>query len=448
MCCSSEWDRSLAVLPPPFADRRRFYQKTQFDHAILCTFLLERSFMSDNRGRTRREILADAAKVAAAASVAGLAGCFPEVGGNWPTCKEPDADANGDAAATPVTPSVIEVLREESVLGNTYEIQPDVVAAMLDAGLTALAAQVKMFNAGVSAQDGGAQADDAGPSEADGGTDPGDAGQPDAGGDNPWKVLLPTYQAGQRIGVKVNCLGVVATSPALVRAIIASLRDKLGVDPKNQIIVWDRYLVDITGHGKYSADDLADARALGNLTRAVKTGENEADFAADNGFSDPLCQVEKGTKGRVARLSRILTHHTDLTVNCPVLKRHGESGVTGAMKNIYGMIDIPGDYHQPLLNTFLPKLYALPAIRNSISLTILDALVAVTNGATQDARDYAPRRILFAQDPVALDSYAWDLLKQLRASQSFAADDSKPTAWLDKAAALGLGSRNYSLVKA
>jgi uncharacterized Fe-S center protein len=52
-----------------------------------------------------------------------------------------------------------------------------------------------------------------------------------------------------------------------------------------------------------------------------------------------------------------------------------------------------------------------------------------------------------AQDPVALDSYAWDLLKQLRASQNFKADDPTPTGWLDKAAELGLGSRNYSLVK-
>jgi hypothetical protein len=211
--------------------------------------------------------------------------------------------------------------------------------------------------------------------------------------------------------------------------------------------VWDRYFDDFTKHGKYTNDDLAGAQVVGNLPRPLSKGEDEASLAAGNGFGDPLCQIEKGTKGNLPRLSRILTHHTNLTINCPVFKRHAESGVTGAMKNIYGMIDIPGDFHQPRLNTALPELYALPAIRNSISLTILDALVAVTNGATQDSRDYGPRRILLAQDPVALDSYAWDLLKQLRASQNFKADDPTPTGWLDKAAELGLGSRNYSLVK-
>ena len=416
--------------------------------------------MSDNRGRTRREILADAATLAAAASVAGLAGCFPDVGGRWPDagapgqCAQPDAGTTG-AAPAPVTPAVVEVFREESVVvGAKFVIQPDVVAAMVDAGLAELARQARMFGGSSSAQDGSADADDAGPSNGDGGTDPGEAGQPeqDGGTDNPWKVLLPNYQPGQRIGLKVNCLGSVSTSPAVVRAIIASLRDKLGVDPTT-IVVWDRYLEDITKHGKYSTDDLAGAQVIGNLLRGLKTGENEADFVAGNGYGDPICEAVKSQKGNLPRLSRILTHHTDLTINCPVFKRHGESGVTGAMKNIYGIIDIPGEYHRSqldadFLNNALPNLYALPAIRNSISLTILDALVAVTNGDTQDIQDYPPKRILFALDPVALDSYAWVLLTQLRASQNFKADDSARTGWLDKAAAHGLGSRNYSLVKA
>ena len=215
--------------------------------------------MARAEGRTRREILADAAKAAAAASVAGLAGCFPSVGGRWPdaaaqsSCLEPDG---GTAAGVfpSLTPPVVEVYRQDSVTsGAKTVIQPDVVAGMLDAGLTALASQVALFN-GSSAQDGGAGTDDAALGGAAGGSAAGDGGQPaaDGGVDNPWQVLLPNYRPGQRIGLKVNCLnGLLPTSPAIVRAIIASLRDKLGVDPTT-IVVWDRFLSELNDAGKYS----------------------------------------------------------------------------------------------------------------------------------------------------------------------------------------------------
>jgi uncharacterized protein (DUF362 family) len=404
--------------------------------------------MSSTGSRTRREILADAAKLAAAASVSGLAGCFPNVGGRWPdaaACAEPDAGTTSDAGAPPaVTPAVVEVFREKSVVtGTKAVIQPDVVAAMLDAGLTALARQATLSN-GLSAQDGGTEADDAGRLSGDGGGDMAEAGRPDSDGgvDNPWKVLLPTYQPGKtRIGLKVNCLNsMVPTSPALTRAIIASLRDKLGVDPKT-IVVWDRGYDELTD-ATYSPDDLFGAQLLG--TKVVTLAGHRVDTPGEPEYGDLICPA---VEGRSVRLSRILTDLTDLTINCPVFKHHGVSGVTGAMKNIYGIIDNPGSYHENI-NTALPKLYALPQIRNSISLTIVDALISVTVGNTNERNDYAASRILLAQDPVAIDSYALVLLNQIRVAMNnpnVKPVDPNLTGWLAKAAAAGLGSTNYSL---
>jgi uncharacterized protein (DUF362 family) len=394
--------------------------------------------MSDNGGRTRREILADAMKAAAAASIGGLVGCsdpglFPGVGGKWSTCTMPDGGLVDAGAPPAVTPAVIEVNRPESVVGVT--IQPDIVATMLEAGLMALASQVQAFNSGDTAPSGGGAAD---------------AGQNDQHGviDNPWKVLLPNYQAGQTIGLKVNCLGPTPTSPAVVRAVIASLRDNLGVNPTNNIIVWDRFRSDITTFGKYSSDDLAGATIRGNLTRGLKTGESEASFV-DGGYGDSPCQAPKSSKGNYPRLARLLTESTNLTINLPVFKRHPDSGFTGAMKNIYGMFDIPGEYHDPTIRTALPEIYALPAIRNSISLTIFDALLTVTNGANYNSPDSALGRILLAQDPVAMDSYGWDLLVQYRASKpNWKVDDPTiPYAWLNHAQEIGLGTRSYNLVQ-
>jgi|GEM_PF-1112391 hypothetical protein len=407
--------------------------------------------MSDTGGRTRREIMADAAKMAAAASVTGLAGCFPSVGGHWaPACVDPDAGANANLPIPrQVTPTVVEVLNANSI-NASYIIQPEVVADMLDAGLTALAQKAAQFNATLPPVDAGVDDSDVYASDADGGVDDGGAGAWGVGSDpdNPWRVLLPKYRPGMRIGLKVNCLSpYVPTSPALVHAIIVSLRDKLGVDPA-KIVVWDRRLDELNRHGKYSADDLAGAQLRGT----------RRDQPQDGGISDTNTDVQPGYGDQISptiecrspRLSRILTELTDLTINCPVFKRHMVSGVTAAMKNIYGIIDIPGSYHRPVLETGLPKLYALPAIRNSISLNIVDALIAEVNNDTADPSDFAPTRILLSQDPVAMDSYALVLLNKIRASIGGGAGlppiETSLTGWIDKAAALGLGTKSFSLI--
>jgi hypothetical protein len=119
------------------------------------------------------------------------------------------------------------------------------------------------------------------------------------------------------------------------------------------------------------------------------------------------------------------------------------------MKNIYGIINNPGQFHNNLV-TALPKLYAVPAIRGSISFTIVDALIAAITRDTMNSADAAPRRILLGLDPVALDSYALTLINQLRAAMIGRDNPIKPagiTDWIAEAARIGLGSTNYSLIQ-
>ena len=152
-------------------------------------------------------------------------------------------------------------------------------------------------------------------------------------------------------------------------------------------------------------------------------------------------------EGSIPKFSRILTRETDITINCPVLKSHGVSGVTGALKNIYGVIDIPANYHTNL-PAALPALYNLPAIRNSIKLTIIDALQAVTLKDTQDPPDATPRRILASTDPLALDRYALELVNQLRAARGIGPIEGPLVGWLDRGHEIGLGTKSYRLVTA
>ncbi len=46
-----------------------------------------------------------------------------------------------------------------------------------------------------------------------------------------------------------------------------------------------------------------------------------------------------------ARLSKILTRECAMVINVPILKDHSMSGVTFAMKNMYGVVERPQDLH-------------------------------------------------------------------------------------------------------
>jgi uncharacterized protein (DUF362 family) len=360
--------------------------------------------------------LTGAAGAAAATSLGSLAGCFPKIGGEWPDasaqvistcgCSTPDgggATSNENQPA-PVagTSTVVTIRRDDSVdaTGQSVE-QPylDVVAGMVDAVLSALA--------------GGAA--------------------------NPWSVILPEAGPCTRIGLKVNCLNPsFPTSPAIVRAMIKSLVTHLQVCPGN-ILVWDRRGDELVT-GRYTDEHLQGARLIGTV--------KDLKDLHGPGYSHEFF----GTfQGATPLLSRILTEQTDVTINCPVLKKHNQSGITGALKNIYGIINIPGNYHTDAdkgtdLQTALPALYNIPAIRRSIKLTIVDALKAVIIGDTNSNTDAVPKRIFGSLDPVAVDCYALDLVNQLRASRSQKPVLSELVRWLDNAQALGLGTKSYNLV--
>ena len=45
------------------------------------------------------------------------------------------------------------------------------------------------------------------------------------------------------------------------------------------------------------------------------------------------------------RFSKILTRECAMVINLPILKDHSMSGVTFAMKNMYGVVERPQDLH-------------------------------------------------------------------------------------------------------
>lgn len=356
-------------------------------------------------GMTRRDMLTGAAGAAVAASVAGVASCFPSVGGEWPAgcgCSPPDGGlASENETTEPVQGAslVATIQRSDSIDGkgkSLGESQRGAVQEMVDALLTKLA----------------------------------------GGATNPWPVLIPSLGECTRIGIKVNCLNsFFPTSPAVVAAIITSLVQKQKVCPGN-ILVWDRRLDELNMAWKGNSALLQGAQLVGTLNSTTDNG--------GPGYAAPWGSIGTTT----TRLSRILTEQTDITINCPVLKTHGQSGITAALKNVYGIIDNPGDYHGDLLQTALPEIYRISHIRKSIKLTVVDALQAVTSGDTADRPTMTPGRIFASTDPLALDRYAYDLINQLRSVRKQAPVDASIVSWLDYGHQLGLGAKEYSLVDA
>jgi uncharacterized protein (DUF362 family) len=340
------------------------------------------------RKPSRRQVL-----LAGAALTTG--GCFPEVGGQWPVLDDSCRDEAEPAPGGGESP-VAQALGEDAVSVDPATQRTTVVAGparqLLEAVLAALTS-----------------------------------------GATPWTALLPDWTPATRIGVKVNALNQQCpTSVVLVRALVDSLVDGLGA-ARDRIIVWDRRADELRQCG--FTEEAVGAKVLGTIASVSST--------SGPGYGDPTCGV---VAGKAPRLSRILTELTDVTINVPVLKTHAICGVTGAMKNIYGVIDNPGDYHANIA-TALPQLYRLPPIRRSFRLHLLDALVAVTTGGTSSPADTVPKRLAASRDPVALDAYALALADRLRDEKrlGLAAVDRSVMGWMEGARALGLGSLTYAL---
>lgn len=320
-----------------------------------------------------------------------VARCFPDVGGTWPRARAVCSAAALDPV--PAVSRVVAVYDEASVTSPpAVAIQAARVAPMLDRAMAEL-------------------------------TD---------GASTPWREIFPDYGAGMKVGLKVNTLnGFVPTSVPVVQAVISGLQRDLGI-PKGDIIVWDRRQDELTRAGL--TPEVLGTQVLGTVTSTTDL--------SGPGYEDCYCEVSAGKR---VRFSRILTELTDVTINCPVLKTHEVSGVTAALKNVYGVIDNPGDFHNDL-NTALPAIYALAPIRERFRFTVLDALIAVVLGGTASESDSTPRRLAVARDPLALDSYALDLVNELRAADgSMLPVPAALLGWVDQARDLGLGTRQVEL---
>jgi len=255
-----------------------------------------------------------------------------------------------------------------------------------------------------------------------------------------WPSLIPSYNTGETVGIKVNCaVPMVSTQWKVVAAIVKGLVG-MGV-PQNHIVVWDAEGESM----KYSA--------INWLTTVF----NGLRITATNKLSDPLDRSKSmDIEGNPIGLSRLLTDPAHL-INVPTLKNHFEAGITFALKNHVGSAgegikDRQKVFHLPpeegnrwhkMFGRGQPKATRIALIntasdiKKKTRLIVGDALFGVYTRGPAGEPEFAYNGLIVGLDPVAADQQVRLIIENERRKNNLPV---VPSLHIDEAIKLGLGA--------
>ena len=230
------------------------------------------------------------------------------------------------------------------------------------------------------------------------------------------------FKPASRVGLKINLLGrpLVYTAPEVTDAVAAGVL-LAGVRPEN-VIVWDRWK-DHFGPTRYRF-------GRGRLGESVEPG-GRYDKTRALRASGGLCPIDT-----------IAVDRTDLTVNLPVLKDHGVSGVTLALKNIaFGCYDHHETAHDNGCDPFIAEACEHYVANTKVPLIVMDATEACFDDGPRPAdrsRLWRENAIYVATDPVALDVICRKVIMAKRAEKGVP-DKTRQSRHIETATRKGLG---------
>jgi hypothetical protein len=270
-----------------------------------------------------------------------------------------------------------------------------------------------------------------------------------------WRALVPNYQSGDGVAIKVNfnnspgwspdCDGsgnVIDALPHPVRAVIAGLR-AIGV-PEADIWIYDAIRA-IPSRFKSVITALCPNVCFYDGSHPLCPNSLEATFSS----TDPSAWVTFSQGISSQRVTDVVVEAAHL-IDMPIVKRHFYKGTTLSFKNHFGTIRSPQALHPyidvdggpPYSSSQNPlvDIYLNPNIGAKTRLILGDGLFGALDYNQAPRRwstfgDQAPNSLLFATDPVAVDCVMYDLLDAERAITLPGADD-----YLKVAQAAGLGT--------
>lgn len=254
-----------------------------------------------------------------------------------------------------------------------------------------------------------------------------------------WRELIPNYQPGQTIAIKVNlnsnwdyvCGHRCETNcdyhqlrinalPQPVNALIRGLK-QIGVVERDIWVyeaskpITGRFMERITNlYPSVRFFDTDDCRENAGW------GDSVVGFHPPGGIDDPPTQ----------ELTNVLVN-ADYLINMPIMKKHGGAGVTLSFKNHFGSIQscwelhdwvygpgtqYSGDHYSSVYNP-LVEICQNPNIVNKTVLTVGDGLYGDKCSNVEKPElwdtfgDDSPNSLFFSTDPVAIDSVMYDFLQ-------------------------------------
>ncbi|MEO8205648.1 MAG: DUF362 domain-containing protein [Chthoniobacterales bacterium] len=275
-----------------------------------------------------------------------------------------------------------------------------------------------------------------------------------------WRTLVKPTDV---VGIKVSAMGgeVSGTHPEIVEAITEGLL-AAGIK-KEKIIVWDKRKQDLLAAGfttksnnyeLHWVDDDGDGYEKKNPITAPILGKliwGDQSFKKRSSmrFSEVLAQKEQLSDE--SHVANTLVKGVTKIINIPTLSDSYYTGVGGAIPNMtianldnWRRFIKPPNYGDP----YLAEIYADPKIAGKVVLTILDAIaVQYAGGPFPDPR-YASSYcgIYMSKDPVAIDATAMRIIDEYRVLHQLPKIE-PISAYIQSAAALGLGNANENLIQ-
>ncbi|MCD6352288.1 MAG: DUF362 domain-containing protein [Armatimonadetes bacterium] len=234
------------------------------------------------------------------------------------------------------------------------------------------------------------------------------------------------------VAVKVNCLAPeICPSQGIIMAIVQGL-GAAGVSP-DHIIIYDKEDRDLKKAGYTVRYEPPGPLCYGTIGDGSNPGyEPRFTLVHDTSF----------------RLSKIVTRQATAIINVPVVKQHEYAGITGALKNHFGTIHNPEDFHKFACDPAIADVNQAMALRSKQRLIIVDATQVLYNGGPSYAPQYVvPYWAVFAgTDPVAVDTELLQLIEMCRKQQGLEplSKQEYPPRHLQTAAKAGLGCGDLS----
>mgnify|MGYP005836780433 CR=1 FL=1 len=249
-------------------------------------------------------------------------------------------------------------------------------------------------------------------------------------------AMRKLFRPDDVVGLKLNCIAPeISPTPAVVYAVVEAI-GYAGVKP-SQVIIFDKedrdlaaagYTCAATGDGPHVYGTVGETKGPGYEERFTQEGDTA------------FC------------LSKIVTRECTALVNIPVIKQHSFAGLTCALKNHFGCIHNPEDFHyKDCCNPAIADVNRTPAIRSRQRLCVCDAFNVQYEGGPSYNAAYIEfyGAVMASTDPVALDTQALILVDWFRQQKGLPAlrDTKRPAKHIATAADYGVGCGDPSRIR-